>query len=52
MWKFAEKLEFMKVRAVKVCVKAEIGRISGHKPCFEATFQKAASEKKLLDSSG
>jgi hypothetical protein len=40
MPRIAEKLEFMKVRAVKVCAKAGIGKKAGHKkPCFPANFQ-------------
>jgi len=31
MAKIAEKLEFMKVRAVTVCAKVGIGRKAGHK---------------------
>jgi hypothetical protein len=31
MPRIAEKLEFMKVKAVKVCAKARIGRKVGHK---------------------
>ncbi len=40
MPKIAEKLGFMKVRAVTVCAKAGIGRKAGHKKtCFHANFQ-------------
>jgi hypothetical protein len=40
MPKIAEKLEFMKVRAVPVCAKVGIGRKVEHKkPCFHANFQ-------------
>jgi len=35
MTKISEKLEFMNMRAVKVCTKAATGRSPGHKnPCF------------------
>jgi len=34
MPKIAEKLEFMKGRAIKVCAKAGIGRKLGHKKSF------------------
>jgi hypothetical protein len=45
MPRIAEKLESMKVRAVKVCAKAEIGRKAGHKKtCFHANFQKNCLE--------
>jgi hypothetical protein len=39
MCKVAEELEFMMMRAVKVCPKAGIGRSPGHKnPCLRANF--------------
>jgi len=39
MLKIAVKLEFMKVRAVTVCVKAGTGRKAGHKKtCFHANL--------------
>jgi len=42
MCEVAEKLEFMKMRAVKVCPKAGVGRSPGHKnPCFRANFRKS-----------
>jgi hypothetical protein len=38
MCEVAEKLEFMMMRAVKVCPKAGVGRRPGHKnPCFRGT---------------
>ena len=41
MPRIAEKLELVKVRAVKVCAKVGIGRKAGHKkPCFPAIFQR------------
>ena len=40
MRKIAEKLEFMKARAAKVCAKVGIGRKVRHKkPCIPANFQ-------------
>ena len=40
MPRIAEKLEFMKGRAVRVCAKAGIGRKAGYKKtCFHANFQ-------------
>ncbi len=46
-----EKVGFMKVRAVKVCAKAGIGRKAGHKKTvFVQIFNKTVSEKKFLDS--
>jgi hypothetical protein len=40
MIRIAEKLGFMKVRAVIVCAKVGIGRKVGHKkPCMPANFQ-------------
>jgi len=39
MCEVAEKLGLMKVRAVKVCAKAGIGRKAGHKkPYFRTNF--------------
>jgi hypothetical protein len=39
MIRIAEKLGFMKVRAVAVCAKVDIGRKAGHKKaCFHASF--------------
>ncbi len=50
MTKIAEKLEFMRGRAVKVCAKAGVGRSQGHKKtCFCVNFQKICLEKKFLD---
>jgi len=41
MPRIAEKLEFIKGRAVKVCTKAGIGRKVGHqKPCYYRNFHK------------
>jgi hypothetical protein len=46
MCEIAEKLEFMKVLAVKVCAKAGIGRKVRHKkPCFRASLQQNCLEK-------
>jgi hypothetical protein len=40
MPRIAEKLEFMKMTAGKVCTKARDRRIPGNKnPCFRANFQ-------------
>ncbi len=40
MTKTAEKLGFMKVRALDVCTRTEIGRRGRHiKPCSRANFQ-------------
>jgi len=40
MFRFTEKLEGVKMRAVKVCAKTEIGREGSLKnPCFCATVQ-------------
>jgi hypothetical protein len=51
MFEIAEKLEFMKVRVVKVCAKAGIGRSPGHKKnVFMQIFNKTVPEKKFLDS--
>jgi hypothetical protein len=48
----AEKLEFMAGRAVKVYVKAGIGRKARHKNhVFLPFFQKTASKTKFLDHS-
>jgi len=52
MQRIAEKLEFMKGRAVKVCAKAGIGRKVGfQKSVFVQIFNKPASEKEFLDHS-
>ena len=52
MQRIAEKLEFLTGRAVKVCVKAEIGRSPGHKKSvFMQIFKKTVSEIKILGSS-
>jgi hypothetical protein len=41
MPRIAEKLEFMKARAVKVCAKRGIGRKAGLKnPCFRVDSRK------------
>jgi len=46
MCEIAEKLEFMKMRAVKVCTKAGDGRSPGNKnPYFRAYFQSSCFEK-------
>ncbi len=46
MPRIAEKLEFMKGRAVKVYAKAGIGRKAGHKKSvFVQIFNKTVSEK-------
>ncbi|MHC4463361.1 MAG: hypothetical protein ACYS30_18290 [Planctomycetota bacterium] len=46
MQRIAEKLEFMKGWAVKVCPKAGIGRKEGHKkPCSRANFQQSCLGK-------
>jgi hypothetical protein len=45
MTKTAEILGFMKVRALEVCTKAEIGRKARHiKPCSRASFQQSGLE--------
>ena len=47
MPRIAEKLESKKVRAVKVCAKAEIGRKSRHKePRFRANVQQKLPGKR------
>jgi len=52
MQRIAEKLEFIKGRAVKVCAKAGIGRKAGYKKSvFVQIFNKTVSEKKILDYS-
>ncbi|MHC4636555.1 MAG: hypothetical protein ACYTBP_01755 [Planctomycetota bacterium] len=52
MIKIAEKVGFMKTRAVKVCAKVGIRRKVGHKKCvFPPFFNKTASKTKILDSS-
>ncbi len=52
MPRIAEKLEFMKVRAVTVCVRAGIGRKVGYeKRVFMHIFSKTASEKNFLGRS-
>jgi len=49
MQRIAEKLEFMKERAVKVCAKARIGRKVGHKKrVFVQIFRKIVSKSKFL----
>jgi hypothetical protein len=46
MAKIAEKLGFMKVRAIEVCTKAEIGRKARHiKACSRANFQQSGFER-------
>jgi hypothetical protein len=46
MPRIAEKLGFMKVRVVKVCEKAGIGRKAGHKkPCIRTIFQQSGVER-------
>jgi len=45
MIRIADKLGFMKVRALEVCTKAEIGRRVRHiKSCSRANFQKSGFE--------
>jgi len=45
MTKTAEKLGFMKVRALELYTKAEIGRKARHiKPCSRASFQQSGFE--------
>ena len=45
MINIAEQLGFMKVRALEVCTKAEIGRRARHiKSCSRANFQQSAFE--------
>jgi len=45
MIKIAEQLGFMKVRALEVCTKAEIGRRARHiKSCSRANFQQSGFE--------
>ncbi len=45
MTKTAEKLGFMKVRALDLYTKAEIGRKARHiKPCSRASFQQSGFE--------
>jgi hypothetical protein len=45
MTKTAEKLGFMKVRALEVCTKAEISRRARHiKSCSRANFQQSGFE--------
>ena len=49
MPKFAEKLEFIKVRVVEVCTKAEIGRKARHKKrVFVQIFKKMSRNQKFL----
>ena len=46
--RIAEKLGFMKVRALEVCTKAEIGRKTRHiKPCSCASFQQGGFESDI-----
>ena len=48
MIRIAEKLGFMKVRALEVCTKAEIGRKARHiKPCSRANFQQSGFESEI-----
>jgi len=48
MIRIAEQLGFMKVRALEVCTKAEIGRRARHiKPCSRAKFQQSGFESGL-----
>ena len=52
MVRIAEKLEFMKGRAVKVCVKARIGRKVEHKKrVFVQIFKNIGSKSKIIDCS-
>ncbi len=52
MIRIAEKLEFMNARAVKVCTKTVNRRRQEPKiRVFEQIFNKAVSEKKILESS-
>jgi len=52
MPRIAEKLEFMKRRAVKVCVKARIGRKVWYKKrFFVQIFKRIVSKSKILDCS-
>jgi Holliday junction resolvase len=52
MIRIAEKLGFMKVRAVTVCAKAGISRKVGtNNHVFLAISNKTASKTKILDSS-
>ena len=52
MQRIAEKLEFKKGRAVKVCVKAGIGIKAGHeKRGFVQLFIETVPEKKIFDYS-
>jgi len=45
MTRIAEKLGFMKERALEVCTKAEIGRKAMHiKPSSHASFQQSGFE--------
>jgi hypothetical protein len=49
MLRIAEKVEFMKGRAVKVCAKAGIGRKVGHeKRVFLQIFKKLSQNRKIL----
>ena len=49
MPRIAEKLEFMKGQAVKVCAKARIGRKVGHKKrVFVQIFKKMSQNQKFL----
>jgi len=49
MLKIAEKLKFTKVKAVKVCAQAGIGRKPGHNNlCFCGIFQKNGQKIKGL----
>jgi hypothetical protein len=52
MPRIAEKLEFMKGRAVKVCAKARIGRKVEYKKCvLVQIFNKVALKVESLDNS-
>jgi hypothetical protein len=52
MPRIAEKLEFMKGQAVKVCAKARNGRKMGHKKrVFVKISKRIVSKSKILDCS-
>jgi len=52
MPRIAEKLEFMKGRAVKVCAKSRIERKVGHKRgVFVQIFKRNVSKSEILDYS-
>jgi hypothetical protein len=49
MPRIAEKLEFIKVRVIEVCTKAEIGRKARHKKrVFVQIFKKMSRNQKFL----